>query len=616
MSDSLPVAEELRVEEICTAFEDAWRVVGPPGDAPRLGDYLGDATGPMRRALLVEPLRLDLYYRRRRGESPGADDYAGRCPGDAEAIHALFPAVAGPGRPPAAHRREAGVLAASQPFGHYRVVREIGRGGMGVVYQAQDERLGRVVALKVLLAGSHAGPQLLERFHCEARAAAQLRHPNIVQVYDLGEQDGLPYIAMEHCPRGSLKESLGGKPRSPREATELVVTLARAVQAAHDKGVVHRDIKPANVLLAEDSTLKVTDFGLAKLVDEAGAVGPGEPTRTGVVMGTPAYMAPEQADGRSRQTGATADVYALGVVLYELLTGRPPFQGPTDRETIDQVLTHDPVPPSRLQPQVPPELERICLTCLEKDPRDRYPSAGHLAEDLVRHRDGLRPRCIPSRGLLARLWATISWPGDVYEFLGTSDLQLVVAAFFAAGHLGVFLALRLGGPWTEPLVWLALVGWDIPILTRFPQVRQRLPFLVHVWGPPGPVRPADRRMCALMVGHLAAFACVAAGYRLAPGADYRGAVLTAYPAFAALSGLLACVLGSTYWSRYYVLAALCMALALVMPLAPTWGARWKPGRWAAPGSSTTACICAGSSAGRPTARRRAPTGGPHRGTSK
>jgi serine/threonine-protein kinase len=249
---------------------------------------------------------------------------------------------------------------------------------MGIVYKARQIRLDRLVALKMILAGSHASEADLTRLRTEAEAVARLHHPNIVQIYEIGEHNGLAFLALEFCPGGSLEGRLSGTPLAPREAAALAETLARAVHATHMKGIVHRDLKPANVLLAEDGTPKVTDFGLAK---KLGGVGP---TASGAALGTPSYMAPEQAGARSNEIGPATDVYALGAVLYECLTGRPPFKAATQLDTMMQVVAEDPVPPSRLQSRVPRDLETICLKCLQKQPARRYGSASALADDLCR----------------------------------------------------------------------------------------------------------------------------------------------------------------------------------------------------------------------------------------
>jgi tetratricopeptide (TPR) repeat protein len=267
---------------------------------------------------------------------------------------------------------------------------------MGVVYKARQTSLNRLVALKVILAGGHAGPEALARFLREAETVARLRHPNIVQVHDYGSHDGTPFFSLEYLEGGSLADRLKGQPQPPARAAEMALTLARAVQAAHEAGVVHRDLKPANVLLAADGTPKVADFGLAKRGD-AGS------TATGQVLGTPSYMAPEQAGGKNKEVGPAADVYALGAILYECLTGRPPFQGASAWDTLQLVITADPVAPHQLQPKVPRDLETVCLTCLRKEPAKRYASAALLADDLRRFLGGEPIRAQPV-GLLGRGW--------------------------------------------------------------------------------------------------------------------------------------------------------------------------------------------------------------------
>jgi hypothetical protein len=283
----------------------------------------------------------------------------------------------------------------------YSVERMLGSGGMGVVYKARQLALDRSVAVKMLLAGPFAGPQELMRFRRETAALACLQHPNIVQVYDAGEVEGRPYFSMELVEGHSLAQRLSGTPKPAREAATMLATLAEAVQVAHQAGIVHRDLKPANILLQKkpeirhsksetDFEPKISDFGLARRLDgDAGL------TQTGVPMGTPSYMAPEQATGQMRAIGPGVDVYALGAILYELLTGRPPFRGETPAETLQQVIHQEPVPPARLNPKVPRDLETVCLKCLRKEPQGRYAGAAALAEDLRRYLLGQAIRAQP-----------------------------------------------------------------------------------------------------------------------------------------------------------------------------------------------------------------------------
>jgi eukaryotic-like serine/threonine-protein kinase len=261
----------------------------------------------------------------------------------------------------------------------YEILTELGHGGMGVVYKANQQRLSRMVALKMIRAGSLAKAEDRARFRVEAEAVAELRHPNIIQIYDIGEVGALPFVALELLEGGSLDDLLAGTPQPGRQSALMVATLARAIHVAHQAGIIHRDLKPSNVLFAAEGTPKITDFGLAKRMDDDGY------TKSGQVLGSPSYIPPEQAAGAAKKVGPAADVYALGAILYEMLTGRPPFKGTTPVETVMQVLNEDPVPPCRLQSQIPRDLETICLKCLAKEPSKRYPSAKALADDLDRY---------------------------------------------------------------------------------------------------------------------------------------------------------------------------------------------------------------------------------------
>jgi formylglycine-generating enzyme required for sulfatase activity/tRNA A-37 threonylcarbamoyl transferase component Bud32 len=261
----------------------------------------------------------------------------------------------------------------------YEVVALLGRGGMGVVYKARHVKLNRTVAIKMMLAGAYADRQQLKRFMQEAVTVAGLRHAHIVQVYDVADLEGLPYFTMEFVGGGSLAQKLAGVPQPARESAALVATLSEAVHLAHQSGIVHRDLKPSNILLTADGTPKISDFGLARRVDGESAL-----TLSGASVGTPSYMPPEQAIGKAGTVGPPVDIYALGAILYEMLTGRPPFKGETAAETVRQLIEEETVPPSRLNAKVPRDLETICLKCLQKDPQRRYATAAALADDLGR----------------------------------------------------------------------------------------------------------------------------------------------------------------------------------------------------------------------------------------
>jgi WD40 repeat protein/serine/threonine protein kinase/tetratricopeptide (TPR) repeat protein len=415
----LPPLLARRVDGVCDRFEAAWQA----GQRPPIEAYLDDFTSDDRALLLRELLGLELAYRRRQGEQPAADDYRRRFPEHAELVNGLLgPAASGLRR--AVRTRAAGPpgpddAPAEWPvIPGYQILEVLGKGGMGVVYQAWQERLRRLVALKMIRATAASEPEAVARFQTETEAVARLRHPNIVQIYEVGEHDGHPFCALEFMDGGNLEQRLAGKPLPGTNAAALVEALARAVHYAHQHGIVHRDLKPANILLSfsgssqrsagtaplseqplDKAVVKVSDFGLAKFLIGGG---PGQ-TQSGAILGTPSYMAPEQAAGKVKEVGPATDVYALGAVLYELLTGRPPFRGAAPVETILQVMSEEPLPPSRLLPRVPRDLETVCLKCLEREPARRYGSALELADELYRFRSGEPIRARPI-GPPERLW--------------------------------------------------------------------------------------------------------------------------------------------------------------------------------------------------------------------
>ncbi|HJZ93536.1 MAG TPA: serine/threonine-protein kinase, partial [Gemmataceae bacterium] len=309
------------------------------------------------------------------------------------------------GRGDAPQTRPAESVPPTRRIGGYTIVKTLGRGGMGVVYLARDERNNREVALKVIPAGPDANPDDLARFRAEAEVVARLEHPNIVRVFEVGEGDKVAYLAMEYVSGGNLyKRVEGGRTLAPADAARLVEQIARGAHFAHERGIIHRDLKPSNILLeprgpearrkdwvgeapvptapTEPAALveqpKIADFGLAKQLNQTLGL-----TQSGMALGTPQYMAPEQAHGRSDQIGPGADIHALGAILYELLVGYPPFHGGSPLETMEQVVNKKPVAPSHMRTGIPAELEAICLKCLEKSPAKRYRTAAELADALA-----------------------------------------------------------------------------------------------------------------------------------------------------------------------------------------------------------------------------------------
>ncbi len=400
------------IDAVCDRFERAWKEAKAGGPLPRLASYLGNSNGAAREVLLRELIALDRACRQRYGSAVGP-----------EQAPVISPGVEAPSVPAPISRRGAAVPAGRPDWPSIpglELVGLLGYGGMGVVFKARQAALDRDVAVKFLRDAHRVDPARRERFLQEARAVARLRHPHLVQVYDFGEVPpgggaaSQPYLVLEYVSGGSLADRLRGLPQPPQQAARLVETLADAIHCAHQQGVIHRDLKPANVLLQRaegeeeghpdgvrgprsspprpltaDLCAKVTDFGLAKCPAGSGL------THSGDVLGTPSYMAPEQAAGRVKAITAAVDVYGLGAILYETLTGRPPFAAATVEATLGLVRQDEPVPPRRLQPTVPRDLETICLKCLRKEPGRRYASARDLADDLRRFQAGEPVRARP-----------------------------------------------------------------------------------------------------------------------------------------------------------------------------------------------------------------------------
>ncbi len=444
--DALTPEAERQVDEACNRFEAAWK--GPI--APRIEDFLEGWAGAERHALLYELVGVDADYRRVRGEAVRTAAYLGRF---ADLDRAWLDAVllVGtelPNPTPRTADSEARTIELSpaqdisgrlRSFGDYELLEEIARGGMGVVYRARQRSLNRLVALKMMLAGEFATPEEVQRFRTEEKAIANLDHPNIVPIYDIGEYLGQPYFSMKIIEGQSLSREVPYYVKNAPAAVSLLARVARAVAHAHRRGILHRDLKPGNILLDAHREPHVTDFGLAKKL-EANPNPEADLTRSGAVVGTPEFMAPEQARAQKGLTTAV-DVYSLGAILYTLLTGRPPFKGSNLLDTLRQVAESDPVSPRTVNPQVDRDLEIICLKCLEKEPSRRYASADALADDLERWQTGEPIEARPMRSG-ERLWRWCRRKPAQAGLVGTAGLlPLLVAVVASIGYVSTSSAL-------------------------------------------------------------------------------------------------------------------------------------------------------------------------------
>jgi serine/threonine protein kinase len=486
------------------------------------------------------------------------------------------------------------LLPAGHLFGDFEILEEIAQGGMGIVYRARQLSLNRLVALKVVLRGAFADQEERARFRAEAEAAARLDHSNIVPIYHVGEFEGRPYLCLKLIEGGSLAQRLKGTPLPIPEAVRLVEILAGAIHYAHQRGIVHRDLKPGNILLATGGPPPskhlsparvsgfgpdpvdplITDFGLAKQMG-----GSENLTQTGQVIGTPCYMAPEQAWGHRGRIGPAADIYALGAILYETLTGRPPFQAATPYETLDLVRTQEPAPPRILNPKVNQDLQSICLKCLEKEPGDRYGSAEALADDLRRFRNS-EPVSVRTYNVLLRITRALgkrSPTEDEFHFWGT--MLLWFAGIVLVGHLVTFVLIKTQLP------------RNLGVLTRTSEFGLGgLVFWLYRRRRRSPMVGAERQLWSVWLGYLVAWVVGALAIRLlvdqgiivcGPTGPLGWEELLVYPFSASLSGLSFFVMGGLYWGRYYALGFAFLLLALLLPLHLTWAPLEFGGLWAA-----------------------------------
>lgn len=427
----------LKLNKICDQFERALH----GGARPAIEEALRDLSETQLAELLAELLLLKLDYRRRRGETPQPDEYLARFPEHAAVVAAAFRHVEsnaaassnGKTEPtattrsaPRAKSSRVSVLPANTRIGDFELLEEIGRGGMGVVYKARQISLDRVVAVKMILSGEFADDHEVERFGTEAKAAASLKHPHIVAIYEVGEEAGRHFFAMEYIEGPSLAQIQAEGPLPPRKAAGLIATVAEAVHYAHTRGVVHRDLKPGNLLLDQAGQPHIADFGLARRRENDSHL-----TSTGQVLGTACFIPPEQAVNDSAAIGPASDVYSLGALLYTLLTGRPPFQAASYVETLNQVIKRDPISPRRLNPAVPRDLEVICLKCLEKHPAQRCQSAAVLAAELRRYlnHEPIHLRKIGRLSLTWR-WCRRRPAAAAFVALSVAGLVLFLAGLF------------------------------------------------------------------------------------------------------------------------------------------------------------------------------------------
>jgi serine/threonine protein kinase len=490
-----------------------------------------------------------------------------------EAIHRLRPADPGATMPDTLVHDPAPPVGELPAVAGYEMLGELGRGGMGVVYKARQLGLNRLVALKMILSGAQAGSTERARFRTEAEAVARLQHPNVVQIYEVGEHEGMPFLCLELVDGVSLDKALAGQPQPPEEAARIVKTLAEAVQFAHEHGIIHRDLKPANVLLAASGLAsaadpvakpraavvpKISDFGLAKRLDIQDG-----PTQTGAVLGTPQYMAPEQAEGKIHLIGPATDVYALGSILYEMLTGRPPFLAATLLDLLEQVQSQEPRSPRVDHPGVPRDLEMICLKCLRKEPQQRYLAAQALADDLGRFLQGepIKARSVPLVERVTRLLDRnphLLTVGDVRPAILLSvapvPFSFNLLLFLAAGHEAYYPLASLGGTGLLAL----MLGTLVLVFRRgiMPNVPTNL----------------NRQLWSTRIGHVLGLILLPLVSYLTTPPDRAWNPMNVYPFWAVQAGVTMFTLGGAVWGRFYLLGLAVFVVAVLMALRLEWAA--------------------------------------------
>jgi serine/threonine protein kinase len=454
--------------------------------------------------------------------------------------------------------REPSLVLVERFFGDYELLAEVARGGMGVVYRATQKTLNRIVALKMILGGRLAQPEDVSRFRAEAEAAARLSHPNIVAVFDVGDIGGQHYFSMEFVEGQSLAQRLADGPLPAKDAARYVRQIAKAIHYAHQQGIVHRDLKPSNVIIDRGDEPQITDFGLAKRMDRDS-----KQTRTGAVLGTPSYMAPEQAEGKNDQLGPACDIYSLGAILYESVTGRPPFRAANPLETVMQVINNDPVPPTLLNPGLDSDLENIILKCLEKDPLLRYASAEALADDLGRFLAGesIQARSV---NVIDRIGRMLDQSRHAPAFSAWSNMIFIMALVIGAEHILVYFLIRADAP--RSLILLSRTTQFVLLGGLFYYSRGS-----HLL----PTSPAERELWSIWIGYFMAYPFIILAMRLlvhsdaldipadAPGRYHE---ILPYPFLSISAGLAFFAMGANYWGRCYLIGLAFFILAALMPL--------------------------------------------------
>lgn len=485
-----------RFNSICEAFEYEWRI----GNPPDLTCFLHRVSDDDRSDLLRELISIELWWRRNESPAVAEQEYLNRFPNDASVVADAFEKRARqangfvhgrevPKTDETIIQRQALDQCERQPFlcdehgtpgrgtriqyfGEYELISEIARGGMGVIFKARQIKLNRIVALKMLLSGTFARADEIQRFKIEAEAAANFAHPGIVPIFEIGEQQGQHYFSMGFVDGKNLSERIKDGPLRPREAAQITMMICDAVAFAHERGVIHRDLKPANVLIDSSGQPRVTDFGLAKRIQSDSGL-----TSTGAIMGTPSYMAPEQAAGRLQEVGPLSDVYSLGALLFALLTGRPPFQSATALDTLKLVLDQEPVRPRQLNPIIPADLETICLKAIRKSPTLRYRSVRHLQEDLRAFLDG-QPIAARPAGIADQIrgWVRKNRTVSALVFGGTGG---IIVTFLITHQFPATAAAIPGIAIVLPVfivvgALVALLTWAVQNANEGPRLQQQL----------------------------------------------------------------------------------------------------------------------------------------------